>query len=818
MAKIIGTNGNDTLEGIGNSDNINGKAGNDTIIASWGNNTLTGGGGNDKFVYKDDYYYDKTDIITDFRRVAKGTNSTAAVIAEVDTLIFESDRFTVQNLLLAQNAKDLEITFEKEYPPKVILRNFALQNLNNPSLSTGATFGLGNVEFGNQTSISKSFDVFNANSIQSTIFTKNTATFLNELNNNVSGFDNSNDVINGQGGNDKIDGKSGNDILRGSVGNDTLIGGAGNDTLKGYTGIDSLLGGIGDDRLYVDPSSSNNFLSGGDGNDLLNTDGYDRDSYYPDNIIGGAGDDTLSAQYLRDPLYFFYLADKINASDNNTLIGGAGNDTLYARSSSGYNLLSSGDGNDFLDTSSYSLSYDDNTSSKSLIPSSGNNTLNGGAGDDRLYARFSLGNNLLSGGDGNDFFDLSNIVADSTRDFSPTSLVTETVDGGIGDDVLTLSYDNPTQGIRTTFNATDNIGSITSGTNRVSYKNIEGLNISGTYYDDLIVGSNSNDTINDTMFSYYSGNDTIDGGIGDDLLIANLIDPTEAITTTFNATTNIGSINWGTKNQISYKNIERLNISGTQYDDLIVGSNGNDTIDVSGRGDDTIDGGIGDDLLTVSFNRDYRTRYTKGITTTFNATTNIGSITDDTKNQVSYKNIERLNISGTGNDDFIVGSNGNDTLYGGYYGNDTLIGGDGNDNLYGEDGNDTLIGGDGNDNLYGENGNDTLYGGAGNDIFAFSRFYYLNTGIDTFYDFNPTNDLIQIKANYFGPSFPIGSLAATRFTIGTSATTSTQRIIYNNITGALYIDQDGSGRAFTQVQFAQLEGGVSLTEKNFVVV
>ncbi|MCC5626494.1 hypothetical protein LC574_36795 [Nostoc sp. CHAB 5715] len=66
-------------------------------------------------------------------------------------------------------------------------------------------------------------------------------TFLNDLSNNVKGFDNSADVVNGQGGNDKIDGLSGNDLLRGSAGNDTLVGGAGNDVLTGGAGGDSFL-------------------------------------------------------------------------------------------------------------------------------------------------------------------------------------------------------------------------------------------------------------------------------------------------------------------------------------------------------------------------------------------------------------------------------------------------------------------------------------------------------------------------------------------------------------------------------------------------
>ncbi|MEH1908964.1 calcium-binding protein [Nostoc sp.] len=140
----------------------------------------------------------------------------------------------------------------------------------------------------------------------------------------------------------------------------------------------------------------------------------------------------------------------------------------------------------------------------------------------------------------------------------------------------------------------------------------------------------------------------------------------------------IGEITAGT-NLVNYKNIERLNISGTTYDDNIVGSNGNDTLSTGSSGKDAVDGGEGDDVLSVGYGY-----YGEAMTSTFNAITNIGSITADTDG-VSYKNIERLNISGTYNDDFIVGSNGNDTLSGGDDGKDTIIGGAGDDILYGGD-------------------------------------------------------------------------------------------------------------------------------------
>ncbi|MHC5719852.1 MAG: hypothetical protein ACYTX0_49415, partial [Nostoc sp.] len=77
---------------------------------------------------------------------------------------------------------------------------------------------------------------------------------------------------------------------------------------------------------------------------------------------------------------------------------------MTAEYSTGNNLLSGGDGNDFLNVSG---SYFGSSNGSSDDLSKGNNTLQGGAGDDNLTAGGSTGNNLLSGGDGNDFLDIS---------------------------------------------------------------------------------------------------------------------------------------------------------------------------------------------------------------------------------------------------------------------------------------------------------------------------------------------------------------------------------------------------------------------------
>ncbi|MEH2396291.1 beta strand repeat-containing protein [Nostoc sp.] len=934
MVNIIGTKANDTLQGTNSDDTINGKAGNDTITAYEGKDTLTGGGGNDTFVFN---IGDGTDTITDFSGVGKKINPTPAVIGKIDTIKFLGAGLIPQNLLLTQNGTSLEISFEGLVRTKVILKNFKLEDLNNLKAS-GTKPAIGNILFDGQTSITDSFNVLDANSTDTSIGIKNTVTFANDLNNNITGLDDSNDVVNGQGGNDIINGLSGDDLLRGGTGNDTLIGGIGNDTLvagtrnyslfyntnednsnvnyslgdnlldggdgndflsaSGYVdyltndvyytsgnntfnggagndilnidssiGNNTLNGGAGADILYAQGSQGNNLLSGGEGNDILyasylNIDSSGRNfiaSLGNDTLNGGAGDDTLLAEsplgkkllsggdgndYLstsgidgyRSEVYF-------SSSGNNTLNGGAGNDTLRAEYSTGNNLLSGDEGNDYLSISGYLIEY---FNGEIFDASSGNNTLNGGAGNDTLRAEYSTGNNLLSGGDGNDSF----YVNAKSSDTAPSNLVTQTVDGGKGDDLLRVDYSNATGGITTTFNSTTNIGSITAGISRVSYKNIERLNISGTAYDDNIVGSNSNDTLSGGV----SGKDTIDGGKGDDLLFVDYTNATGRITTTFNATTNIGSITAGT-NLVSYKNIEELNILGTAYDDNIVGNNGNDTLSPGSGGKDTIDGGKGDDVLYVDY-----TGATGGITTTFNPTTNIGSIMAGT-NLVSYKNIEQLNITGTGYSDFIVGSNGNDTIKGISYdsGNDTIIGGAGNDSLSassskgnntlngsagddhldigsssgdnfldGGDGNDTLSaidasgkntlkGGNGNDILIGGYGNDSLYGGSGIDTFVFNSYDLRSNTGNRVYDFNATNDVIGISAAGFGEGLSIGSLSANQFQIGASATTGDQKFIYNNITGALLFDPDGTGES-SQVQFAQLSPGLPLTNNNFVIV
>ena len=57
-------------------------------------------------------------------------------------------------------------------------------------------------------------------------------------------------------------------------------------------------------------------------------------------------------------------------------------------------------------------------------------------------------------------------------------------------------------------------------------------------------------------------------------------------------------------------------------------------------------------------------------------------------------------------------------------------------------------------------------------------------------------------------------LSSSAFTLGTSATTTAHRIVYDQASGAIYFDADGFGGK-AQVQFAKVAAGTALTAAHF---
>ena len=162
----------------------------------------------------------------------------------------------------------------------------------------------------------------------------------------------------------------------------------------------------------------------------------------------------------------------------------------------------------------------------------------------------------------------------------------------------------------------------------------------------------------------------------------------------------------------------------------------------------------------------------------------------------------------------LTGTAGNDTIHGTAL-NETILGLGGNDSLWGEGGRDAINAGDGNDYLYGGLGADVLTGGNGWDGFVFN--VNPSDGVDRLSDFFYYYDTMWLENAVFTAfGTTTGQLSAAAFYNGTAAQDSSDRIIYNQQTGAVFYDPDGTGPA-AQVQFVQLVPGITVTASDFYI-
>ncbi len=168
---------------------------------------------------------------------------------------------------------------------------------------------------------------------------------------------------------------------------------------------------------------------------------------------------------------------------------------------------------------------------------------------------------------------------------------------------------------------------------------------------------------------------------------------------------------------------------------------------------------------------------------------------------------------GLDGNDTILGNGGRDVLFGGT-GNDSIDGGAGRDKLVGDIDDDILTGGAGRDTLVGGKGDDILTGGGGADVFQRSR---INMGIDIITDFQVDVDRLSFSGRGFGDDLVSGSvLTEDQFTIGTGAVDSNTRFIYDDTTGDLFFDTDGTGE-IEQVQLATLSLGLAMTNASIYI-
>jgi Ca2+-binding RTX toxin-like protein len=565
------------------------------------------------------------------------------------------------------------------------------------------------------------------------------------------------------------DALAGNDSIAGSFNHNTIFGNRDNDTLHGLGGADFLSGGQGNDRLFGDagPGLPATSLTGGNAPPTIEGD---------DVLVGGPGDDSLYGQGGRDLLAGGDLSSGPSGSD--MLNGGAGNDTLYGGpADGGADTLDGGTGwdrvvlrragmqesvyiaagtNVTLPGGTRLLNFDElhfasGFGRDALIGGLGADSLHGGAGNDSLVG--NRGADTLQGGAGDD-----TIVCFDDADTAKA----DRLDGGSGNDLLRF--------IGQGGNNDDNVIILDAdiafayGTTALNFERIDFLSGNTTGGRDVVAGGDGDDSIfslggNDLIGGGYGrnvlfagagndviasiGQDYVDGGTGDDLLI--MVARTS------------GRLGFGASSQFVFRagesqilsnntqvvNIERLDwtgngaadfVTGGVNRDALMGGGGADTLDGGGERDtidggsgddviiarrgegaDTLEGGEGDDRLVLDLGDAMGGIYHYGWWGVLDARYLFGPT-----GTTMVSGFERVTIrAGQGNDILDGGEaeTSNTAPRGSPLGfGDRLYGGAGNDILNGLGGRDALYGEEGDDQLVWSLGADVIDGGTGMDL------------------------------------------------------------------------------------------------------
>jgi serralysin len=422
-----------------------------------------------------------------------------------------------------------------------------------------------------------------------------------------------------------------------------------------------------------------------------------------------------------------------------------------------------------------------------LIGNAYANVLNGGAGSDTLI-----------GGNGNDSY-----VVDSATD-----TVSETATAATQIDTVASS-------VSWTLGANLERLTLTGSAAINGTGNALANTLTGNAAGNSLSGGAGNDTLNGGL-----GSDSLSGGSGNDSYYVDLA--SDAISETSTLATEIDTVTASVSWTLG-ANFERLVLSGSAAingvgntlantltgnaaANTLSGGSGNDTLS-GAAGNDVLNGGAGSDAMTGGSGND--TYYVDAASDTISETSTIATEIDTVSASLSWTlgaNLERLVLSGSA----AISATGN-TLA------NTLTGNSGANGLNGGTGNDTLSGGAGNDSLTGSAGNDSLSGGAGLDVFRFVSTPNAASNVDRLSDFLAADDQLQLDDAVFVGIGPLGQLAAASFRVGTAAGDANDRVVYNQTTGQLFFDADGSG-AGAAVLFATLTANTPVTSADVWVV
>ncbi len=483
-----------------------------------------------------------------------------------------------------------------------------------------------------------------------------------------------NDLIHSGGGSDDVDAADGDDFVNGGANDtvhvfgafgtvigftgpaETLVGGPGNDTLSFEGFFKAFPSNVAPGRRYgvvvnlstnqtgggamgITISGFENIIGSNYGDDLTGDAGPNvfsplrgggtGTSYSasastsgPDRIDGLGGEDTLIIDFsladVADSLgivtagagmyrntignvatvdsYLWYNIEHLE------ITGASKNDSLYTVAYGFSDILRGMGGNDTLGGFG---------GADTLLGGDGNDVLTGQGQFQPSYGATAGGHDVFDGGDGDD------LVEDFAYNGSSPLLAADALfqlDGGSGFDTLSADFSNQTEPIIWDSAAPTDMtfadGAYYRGFEQVRYFASGSANDSLTQlgrFGNIIFTNGGDDTIAPGL-----GNDTVNGGAGDDLLV---LDYSLEDLPTYSGVTGGGNQNvlrrdnpgFGLLDYLAYSGIERLHLIGTPRadsvfdfsgDDIIFGGAGNDVITSQTGGYNQFDGGEDNDTLT----------------------------------------------------------------------------------------------------------------------------------------------------------------------------------------------------------------------------
>ena len=404
--------------------------------------------------------------------------------------------------------------------------------------------------------------------------------------------------------------------------------------------------------------------------------------------------------------------------------------------------------------------------SATLSMRDGNDTITGGGGNDLIFGDTGIG--IVSGM--GEFASVTggNDVLDGRGG-------DDTIIGGAGIDTVVFSLD---QAVHVNLNGI--VGTAAVAGNLVEAvgqgsDQLDGIeNIIGSSRDDMLIGNGVFNVIEGG-----AGADMINGGGGSDT--ASYASSSAGVLVNLTA----GIFRNGDAEGDVLVSIERL--LGSAHNDTFVGTSGANYID-GGGGTDYMRGLGGSDIYVVDNTGDV---VDESFTGSGGVDTVRSTVSVNLSNAVNFRGaIENIVLEAAGGGIGAVGNALDNTITGNTSGN--------------------VIGGG--------LGNDTLTGGAEYDRFVFNTALNAATNVDTITDYEVA-DQINLENSIFTALTSTGFLGASLFrNTNDGPVDASDRIIYDNATGALSYDVDGSGAA-AAIQFAQLDAGLTwLDAGEFFVV